>query len=40
MFTVITPKRVLRVKAKSEGAIRKAAAEVGIEILGIDKDKS
>jgi hypothetical protein len=39
MFTVITPTRVLRIKAKSEAQIRNACTEVGITVLGIDKDK-
>lgn len=37
-FTVITTNRVLRIHANSEAQIRTACTEVGITVLGINRD--
>jgi len=37
-FTVVTAMKVYRVRAHSEVAIRSVFTEVGIPVLGIDRD--
>lgn len=37
-FTVITAEKVYRVRAFTEAAVRSSFAQVGIPILGIDRD--
>lgn len=38
LFTVITEKRVYRVRARSEAAVRSAFLAVGLPVLSVDRD--